>query len=39
MLEEEAYFDASGVHYIDGRQTEILLIPRKPANAVKHSDQ
>ena len=39
MLEEEAYFDATGVHNIDGRQKEILLIPGKPANAVKHSDQ
>ena len=39
MLEEEAYFDATGVHYIDGRQTEILLIPRKPANAANGSNQ
>lgn len=28
MLEEEAFFDASGVNYIDGRQEEMLLIPR-----------
>lgn len=28
MLEEEAYFDENGVDYIDGRQKEILLIPR-----------
>ncbi|MEQ8575068.1 MAG: Xaa-Pro aminopeptidase, partial [Fulvivirga sp.] len=28
MLEEDAYFDKDGVRYIDGRQTEILLIPR-----------
>ncbi|MCH8233228.1 MAG: M24 family metallopeptidase [Bacteroidetes bacterium] len=28
MLEEDAFFDENGVHYIDGRQTELLLIPR-----------
>lgn len=28
MLEEEAMFDESGIDYIDGRQTELLLIPR-----------
>lgn len=28
MLEEDAYFDENGVRYIDGRQTELLLIPR-----------
>ncbi len=28
MLEEEAFFDKNGVRYIDGRQTELLLIPR-----------
>lgn len=28
MLEEEAYFDENGVDYIDGRQKELLLIPR-----------
>lgn len=28
MLEEEAFFDKSGVWYIDGRQTEILTIPK-----------
>lgn len=28
MLEEEAYFDGKEVVYIDGRQTEFLLIPR-----------
>ena len=39
MLEEEAYFDASGVHYIDGRQTEILLIPRTPAKTVSGGNQ
>ena len=26
MLEENAYFDATGVNYIDGRQTEFILI-------------
>ena len=31
MLEEDAFFDENGVHYIDGRQTELLLIPRIPA--------
>ena len=28
MMEEDAYFDESGVRYIDGRQTELMLIPR-----------
>jgi Xaa-Pro aminopeptidase len=28
MMEEDAYFDESGVRYIDGRQTELFLIPR-----------
>ncbi|MFN1835166.1 M24 family metallopeptidase [Balneola sp. MJW-20] len=31
MLEEDAYFDSSGVWYIDGRQKEIMTIPRIPA--------
>lgn len=26
MLEEDAFFSARGVHYIDGRQTELILI-------------
>lgn len=26
MLEEDAYFDETGVHFIDGRQTEYILI-------------
>ncbi len=30
MLEEEAYFDGKSVKYIDGRQLEILQIPRIP---------
>lgn len=33
MLEEEAFFDKSGVWYIDGRQNEIVTIPRKPARS------
>ena len=28
MLEEDAFFDGEQVHYIDGRQTEIMTIPR-----------
>jgi Xaa-Pro aminopeptidase len=31
MLEEDAFFDSSGVWYIDGRQREIMTIPRMPA--------
>ncbi len=30
-LEEDAYFDGENTWYIDGRQTEFLLIPRQPA--------
>ncbi|WP_339607661.1 M24 family metallopeptidase [uncultured Roseivirga sp.] len=33
MLEEEAFFDKSGVWYIDGRQNEIMSIPRIPAKS------
>lgn len=33
MLEEDAYFDKTGVWYIDGRQTEIMVIPRPVPNA------
>jgi Xaa-Pro aminopeptidase len=29
MLEEDAFFDGSEVRYIDGRQTELMIIPRK----------
>mgnify|MGYP001822277133 FL=1 len=29
MLEEDAFFDGQDVRYIDGRQTEIMTIPRK----------
>lgn len=32
MLEEDAFFDARGVNYIDGRQTEIILIPKPIPN-------
>ncbi|MEQ8472363.1 MAG: M24 family metallopeptidase [Marinoscillum sp.] len=28
MLEEDAFFDGENVRYIDGRQTELMLIPR-----------
>ncbi len=28
MMEEDAFFDGKQVHYIDGRQTELFLIPR-----------
>lgn len=28
MLEEDGYFDETGFHYLDGRQKEILTIPR-----------
>jgi Xaa-Pro aminopeptidase len=30
-LEEDAYFNENGVRYIDGRQTEIILIPKLDA--------
>ena len=30
MLEEDAFFDGSSTWYIDGRQKELLLIPRQP---------
>jgi len=29
MLEEDAFFDGENVRYIDGRQTEIMTIPRR----------
>lgn len=31
MLEEDAFFDETGVWYLDGRQREIFTIPRVPA--------
>ncbi len=30
-LEEDAYFDERGVNYINGRQTEIILVPKTDA--------
>ena len=32
QLEEDGYFDETGFRYIDGRQTELILIPRPIAN-------
>jgi len=32
MLEEDGFFDGRGFSYLDGRQTEILTIPRKLSN-------
>jgi hypothetical protein len=32
MLEEDGFFDAAGFRFISGRQKELFLIPRKPAN-------
>ena len=32
MLEEDGFFDASGFRYIDGRQREIMAIPRPGTN-------
>lgn len=32
MLEEDAFFDGKEMRYIDGRQTELYLIPRPNAN-------
>jgi len=29
MLEEDAFFDGTSVRYIDGRQTELMVIPRQ----------
>jgi len=29
MLEEDAFFDGEKVRYIDGRQTELMIIPRR----------
>jgi hypothetical protein len=34
MLEEDGYFDENGFRYIDGRQTDLILIP-KPISNVK----
>ncbi len=32
MLEEDGYFNENGFHYIDGRQKQILTIPRNAAS-------
>lgn len=32
MLEEDGYFDKAGFRYINGRQKEIYLVPRKSGN-------
>jgi hypothetical protein len=32
MLEEDAFFDQNGVRYIDGRQTEFILIEAQNQN-------
>jgi hypothetical protein len=29
MTEEDAFFDGDTVRYLDGRQTEITLVPRQ----------
>lgn len=31
QLEEDGYFDSTGFKYIDGRQTQIILIPKRDA--------
>jgi hypothetical protein len=28
QLEEDGFFDETGFRYIDGRQTEIILVPK-----------
>ena len=33
QLEEDGFFDATGFRYVDGRQTEIILIPKPIATA------
>ncbi|MFZ6000350.1 MAG: hypothetical protein ACOYW3_07550, partial [Bacteroidota bacterium] len=30
-LEEDGFFDATGFRYIDGRQKELILVPRPSA--------
>lgn len=35
MLEEQAVFTSSGVRYLDGRQKELLLIPRKKTHTAQ----
>ncbi|HEV8515365.1 MAG TPA: M24 family metallopeptidase [Cyclobacteriaceae bacterium] len=36
MLEEDGYFDETGFRYIDGRQTELIVIPRTHGNSLRH---
>jgi len=36
MLEEDGYFDETGFRYIDGRQTELIHIPRTHGNSLRH---
>ena len=38
MLEEDAFFDGQTIRYIDGRQTRLLLIPRKQWGQSKGSE-
>ena len=33
QLEEDGYFDETGFRYIDGRQTDLILIPKAISNA------
>ncbi|MFM7859112.1 MAG: Xaa-Pro aminopeptidase, partial [Flammeovirgaceae bacterium] len=33
QLEEDGYFDESGFRYIDGRQTDLIIMPKRIANA------
>ncbi len=35
MMEEDAYFDGESVRYIDGRQTNLFLIPKQAAHLGK----
>jgi hypothetical protein len=32
QLEEDGYFDETGFRYIDGRQTELILVPKAIPN-------
>ena len=36
QLEEDAYFDQRGVRYIDGRQMEIITIPKSITNSIRN---
>jgi hypothetical protein len=35
MLEEQGLFSEKGMHFIDGRQKELLLIPRKKSHLLQ----